>query len=133
MTSTIVGTPAYMAPEQAQVKPIGPYTDIYALGLVLYEMITGSQRLRVTTPVAVALKQIREYPKRLAKSFLTFRIPIEAAILKCLQRTRQAIFSRERTRGGFGESGESQTGSGLAGFYRPGASSSGPEYAPGFA
>ena len=64
MTGTIVGTPAYMAPEQAELKPVSSCTDIYAVGLLLYEMITGVAAFCGDTPVAVALKQIREYPKR---------------------------------------------------------------------
>src|SRR6202022_2943427 len=86
MTGTIVGTPAYMAPEQAELKPVGPCTDIYSLGLVLYEMITGSAAFEGDTPVAVALKQIREYPKRSREIVPGLSHPIEAAILKCLQK-----------------------------------------------
>ncbi|MCU1343256.1 MAG: hypothetical protein JWN92_2679, partial [Candidatus Acidoferrum typicum] len=86
MTGTIVGTPAYMAPEQAELKPIGACTDIYALGLVLYEMITGVQAFQGDTPVAIALKQIREYPKRPRNIIPNLSHPIEAAILKCLQK-----------------------------------------------
>ena len=86
MTGTIVGTPAYMAPEQAELRPVGPCTDIYALGLVLYEMITGSPAFQGDTPVAVALKQIREYPKRPREIVPKLSHPIEAAILKCLQK-----------------------------------------------
>jgi serine/threonine protein kinase/class 3 adenylate cyclase len=86
MTDTIVGTPAYMAPEQAELKPVGPFTDIYALGLVLYEMITGSPAFQGDTPVAVALKQVREYPKPPREIVPMLSHPIEAAILKCLQK-----------------------------------------------
>ena len=41
MTGTIAGTPAYMAPEQLELKTMGPQTDIYSLGLLLYEMLIG--------------------------------------------------------------------------------------------
>ena len=86
MTGTIVGTPAYMAPEQAELKAMGPWTDIYALGLLLYEMITGVQAFQGDTPVAIALMQIREYPKRPRRIIPSLSHPIEAAILKCLQK-----------------------------------------------
>jgi serine/threonine protein kinase len=86
MTGTIVGTPAYMAPEQAELKPVSPCTDIYAVGLVIYEMITGSPAFQGDTPVAVALKQIREYPKRPREIVPNLSHPVEAAILKCLEK-----------------------------------------------
>lgn len=86
MTGTIVGTPAYMAPEQAEVKPVSSCTDIYALGLVFYEMITGTAAFAGDTPVAVALKQIREYPKRPSELVQKVSRAIDAVIMKCLQK-----------------------------------------------
>ncbi len=86
MTGTIVGTPAYMSPEQAELKPVSSCTDIYALGLLLYEMITGVAAFTGDSPVAVALKQIREYPKRPREIVPLLSRPIEAVIMKCLQK-----------------------------------------------
>jgi serine/threonine protein kinase/class 3 adenylate cyclase len=86
MTGTIVGTPAYMAPEQAELRPVSSCTDIYALGLLLYEMITGVAAFDGDTPVAVALKQIREYPKRPREIVPQASRAIEAVIMKCLQK-----------------------------------------------
>ena len=86
MTGTIVGTPAYMAPEQAELKPMSSCTDIYALGLLLYEMITGVAAFDGDTPVAVALKQIREHPKRPREIVPQLSRAIEAVIMKCLQK-----------------------------------------------
>lgn len=86
MTGTIVGTPAYMAPEQAELKPVSACTDIYALGLVLYEMITGARAFCGDTPVAIALKQIQEYPTRPREIVSKLSAPLEAVILKCIQK-----------------------------------------------
>jgi class 3 adenylate cyclase/cell division septation protein DedD len=86
MTGTIVGTPAYMAPEQAELKPVSAGTDIYALGLVLYEMVTGTPAFSGEPPVAVALKQIREYPKRPREIVPKLSPLIEAVIMKCIQK-----------------------------------------------
>jgi serine/threonine protein kinase/class 3 adenylate cyclase len=86
MTGTIVGTPAYMAPEQAELKPVSSCTDIYAVGLLLYEMITGVAAFNGDTPVAVALKQIREYPTRPREIVPQLSRSIDAVIMKCLQK-----------------------------------------------
>jgi serine/threonine protein kinase/class 3 adenylate cyclase len=86
MTGTIVGTPEYMAPEQAEMKPVSPSTDIYALGLLLYEMVTGVAAFSGDTPVAVALKQIREYPKRPREIMPQLSGAVDAVIMKCLQK-----------------------------------------------
>ena len=86
MTGTIAGTPAYMAPEQVELKPVGAPADIYALGLVLYEMATGIPAFAGDTPIAVALKQVRELPKPPRAIVPDFPAHIESVILKCLQK-----------------------------------------------
>ena len=86
MTGSIVGTPAYMAPEQAELKPLSSCTDIYALGLLLYEMVTGIPAFDGDSPIAVAVKQIREYPKRPREIAPRISEALEAVIMKCLQK-----------------------------------------------
>src|SRR5206468_7968022 len=61
-TTALSGTPAYMSPEQAEGRPIDMRSDIYSLGLLMYEVFTGHMAFSGDTPIAVALKQIRETP-----------------------------------------------------------------------
>ena len=62
-TGSVLGTAQYISPEQAQGRPIGPSSDLYSLGVVLYELTTGRLPFTADTPVAVALKQVNEEPK----------------------------------------------------------------------
>ena len=57
-TVTVVGTPAYMAPEQFEGKPITAAADIYAFGVLLYEMVVGRRPFAGDTPIALALDRI---------------------------------------------------------------------------
>jgi zinc protease len=86
VTGSVVGTPAYMAPEQAEGKTLDHRTDIYAFGLILYEMFTGEATFHGDTAVTLALKQVQERPTNPTK--LTPSLPrrIDAAIMKCLEK-----------------------------------------------
>src|SRR5438046_10421521 len=84
LTGAVLGTPAYMAPEQAEGKRVDHRADIYALGLVMYEMFTGIAAFAADTPVAIALKQIREMPVRPGRLEPSLPPPLEESILKCL-------------------------------------------------
>ncbi len=86
MTGTVAGTPAYMAPEQVQLKPVGPRTDIYSVGLLLYEFVTGTQAFSGDNSIAIALKQINESPRRPREIVPDLPHRIENVILKALEK-----------------------------------------------
>jgi cell division protein FtsN len=91
-TTTITGTPEYMAPEQIELKAMGPRTDIYALGLLLYEMVTGTQAFTGGTAIAVAVKQLHDAPKRPSEIVPSIPPGLQAVILKCLRKNSESRF-----------------------------------------
>lgn len=62
-TGAVIGTPVYMAPEQLRGEPATPRSDIYALGVLVYELLSGASPFAGRTPYAVMLAQIDEQPK----------------------------------------------------------------------
>ena len=83
-TGTLVGTPEYLAPEQALGQPTDARADVYALGIVLFEMLTGHVPFSAETPVAVALHQINTPPP--SPSTLVPGIPpeVETLVMRAL-------------------------------------------------
>jgi serine/threonine protein kinase len=100
LTGAMTGTPAYMAPEQATGKTVDYRTDIYAFGLMLYEMFTGEQAFRADNAIALALKQLNEPPKPPRQIEASISAALESAILQCLEkepsRRFQSIAELER-------------------------------------
>jgi len=65
---TIAGTPAYMAPEQFEGKPVTTAVDLYAFGVLLYEMVVGRRPFTGVSPIVLALDKIRKEPPRAGDS-----------------------------------------------------------------
>ena len=92
-SAVVLGTPEYMAPEQALGKAVDARADIYALGLVFYEMITGRKPFTADTPMAVAMKHITQ-PVPPPQQFIS-NLPamVEQAILRALAKEPENRFS----------------------------------------
>ena len=89
----IFGTPAYMSPEQIQGKELTVATDIYSLGLVLYEMIAGRRPFQDESPWAEALKRLTENPVEPGAFAPGFSRSWNRIILQCLARDPQNRFA----------------------------------------
>ncbi len=91
-TGEILGTPAYMSPEQLEGRPATTASDVYALGLVMYEMLTGAQAFEGESAFQIALNKLRDAPTR--PSVRSPEIPPrwEKTILRCLEKAPEDRF-----------------------------------------
>ena len=78
-SSLFMGTAGYMSPEQAKGETVGPASDLYSLGVVFYEALTGGLPYRAEDPVALAMKHVNELPR--SPSEANPKVPKDLAIL----------------------------------------------------
>ena len=88
-TGVVMGTATYFSPEQAQGLPTDQRTDVYSLGVVLYEMITGRPPFAGETPVAIAYKHVKEAPVPPRAVEPTVPEDFEAIVLAAMEKDRE--------------------------------------------
>jgi serine/threonine protein kinase len=93
-TGTLMGTPEYMSPEQVEGGTVDPRTDLYALGVVLYQMLVGRVPFSATTPHAVLYKHVHQPPPPPRQINPNLSPAVESVILKAIAKRPQHRFQR---------------------------------------
>jgi len=92
----LIGTVPYMAPEQVQGEPADHRSDIFALGVVLYEMLTGQRPFRGSTSFETAAAILKEDPEPIASAAPGVSPPLASMVSKCLEKRPKDRFSSAR-------------------------------------
>lgn len=95
-TGMIVGTPEYMSPEQVEGHPIGPHSDIYSLGIVLYQMLTGYVPFGGETPTAVMFAHVNRAPTPPSQLSAYVTPEVEAVVMRALAKNPRDRFANVR-------------------------------------
>jgi len=85
----LLGTAAYMAPEQAEGKPVDARSDIFSLGLILYEMLTGRRPFRGDTKLAMITAMLHDEPTPPSQIVPELPAEVERAVMRCLRKDPQ--------------------------------------------
>lgn len=93
-TGAMVGSPAYMSPEQADAKSTDERSDIYSLGCLMYEVLTGEQPFTAGNIPAIMLAQINKPAPKLVDKLpdMIFPLELEAIVAKCLAKKKEDRF-----------------------------------------
>jgi tetratricopeptide (TPR) repeat protein/predicted Ser/Thr protein kinase len=95
-TGALLGTPEYMSPEQAKGMKVDARSDLFALGIIFYEMLTGGSPYKADTALATLLKRTQERPQPPADVDPTIPKAISDVVVKCLEIDREHRFSTAR-------------------------------------
>ena len=82
----MIGTPRYMSPEQCSGSPLTTAADVYSLGVILYEMLTGTVPFSGATPLAIAMKHSTEAPRRPSEFVPSLPQALEDVVLHALEK-----------------------------------------------
>ena len=90
----MIGTPDYMSPEQVEGKEVDQRSDIYALGVILYEMVTGEVPFQGDTPLSVIVKHKSEAPPDPKEVNAQIPIDLSRMILRCLEKDKERRYQK---------------------------------------
>jgi tRNA A-37 threonylcarbamoyl transferase component Bud32 len=86
LTGVMIGTPRYMSPEQCDGAHLTPAADVYSLGIILYEMLTGETPFNGASPLAVALQHSSKPPRRPTELVANIPLKLERVVLHALEK-----------------------------------------------